>query len=52
MTDERTHVEDWLVHIGFDRLAYAMNRGYNPQGVDRTSAAGAKFQRFQTGGDT
>jgi hypothetical protein len=38
ISEERGHVEDWLVHVGFDRLAYAMNRGYNPQGLDRTRA--------------
>ncbi len=38
LSSEKNGVEDWLVTAGFDRLAYAMNRGVNPQGADRTRA--------------
>jgi hypothetical protein len=38
LTDEKNRVETWLVTTAFDRLAYTMNRGTNPQGPDRTRA--------------
>ncbi len=38
LSDEKDRVENWLMTTGFDRLAYAMNRGSNPQGIDRTRA--------------
>ncbi len=35
---EKNQVEGWLVNVAFDKLAYSMNRGTNPNGVDRTRA--------------
>ncbi|OGR92265.1 MAG: hypothetical protein A2992_06550 [Elusimicrobia bacterium RIFCSPLOWO2_01_FULL_59_12] len=35
---EKNNLEDWLVTTAFDRLAYTMNRGMNPDGVDRIRA--------------
>lgn len=38
MEKEQTGVANWLVDVAFDKLAYAMNRGSNPDGIDRTRA--------------
>jgi hypothetical protein len=38
LTEERDHIEDWLVNTAFDRTAYTMRRGINPQGVDSIHA--------------
>ncbi len=38
LVKERDGVESWLTTVAFDKLAYTMNRGENPAGIDRIRA--------------